>query len=211
MFPIGDIHKSKVREIAENYGLATKNKKDSTGICFIGERNFKNFISNYISFQEGDFKTLDGQVVGKHSGTSFYTIGQRKGLGLGGPGEPWFVASKDIENNVVYVVRGDNHPALYSMELWANELSFVSESDQLELPARVRAKIRYRQKDQWCTIKSIENGVAHVVFEKPQRAVTLRQSIVFYTELDNNDVCLGGGMILKKGETLEASTNTLGH
>ncbi|MCO4795671.1 MAG: tRNA 2-thiouridine(34) synthase MnmA [Bacteriovoracaceae bacterium] len=197
LFPIGHLPKSEVRALAEKYDLSTKNKKDSTGICFIGERNFRNFLSNYINFENGPFKYLNGEVVGEHTGAAFYTIGQRKGLGLGGPGEPWFVVDKDIETNTVYVERGEFHPALYRDELWANELSWVEEDMAFELPLKCKAKIRYRQQDQDCVIKSMDNGSIHVVFDSPQRAITLRQSIVFYV----NDICLGGGMIEKGGKT----------
>jgi tRNA-uridine 2-sulfurtransferase len=197
LFPIGHLPKAEVRRLAEKYDLSTKNKKDSTGICFIGERNFKNFLSNYITFENGPFKLLNGEVVGEHSGVSFYTIGQRKGLGLGGPGEPWFVVDKDVETNTVYVERGEKHPALYRDELWANELSWVEEVAPFKTPFRCKAKIRYRQKDQDCTIQSIENSIAHVVFDEPQRAVTLRQSVVFYKD----SICLGGGMIERGGAT----------
>lgn len=197
VFPIGHLPKAEVRRLAEKYDLATKNKKDSTGICFIGERNFKNFLSNYITFENGPFKLLNGEVVGEHTGVSFYTIGQRKGLGLGGPGEPWFVVDKDVETNTVFVERGEKHPALYRDELWANELSWVEADVPFELPFRCKAKVRYRQQDQDCVIRSIENGVAHVVFDEPQRAITVRQSVVFYKD----QICLGGGMIERGGET----------
>lgn len=204
LFPIGHLEKSEVREIAQKYNLATKAKKDSTGICFIGERNFKNFLSNYIHLKPGSFETLSGEVVGQHDGMAYYTIGQRKGLGLGGQGEPWFVVDKDVERNVVIVERGEEHPALYAKELWTNELSFVS-SDFLkehELPLKCRAKIRYRQKDQPCQIMAHSDGRLHVVFDEPQRAIALRQSIVFYLDIEGESVCLGGGMIQKRGESL---------
>ncbi len=202
MFPIGHIPKLKVREIAAEFDLATKNKKDSTGICFIGERNFKNFLSHYVTFTSGNFVNLNGDVVGKHTGSNYYTIGQRKGLGLGGQGEPWFVVGKNIEKNEVIVERGEFHPALYSYTLTANEMSFIDEKINLNFPYKCKAKIRYRQADQDCTILKIENGIVHVVFELPQRGITPRQSIVFY----DNDICLGGAMIIDRGESLyEAS------
>ncbi|MCP4912936.1 MAG: tRNA 2-thiouridine(34) synthase MnmA [Oligoflexia bacterium] len=201
LFPIGHLQKSEVREIATKYDLATKNKKDSTGICFIGERNFKNFLSNYIDFKDGNFENLAGEVVGRHTGSAYYTIGQRKGLGLGGQGEPWFVVDKDIERNVVIVERGENHPALFADELWANELEWVEKDFSRSLPLKCRAKIRYRQQDQACTIQSIENGVAHVAFDDSQKSITIRQSIVFYLEEEGQNICLGGGMIQKRGLT----------
>ncbi|MBK22830.1 MAG: tRNA 2-thiouridine(34) synthase MnmA [Halobacteriovorax sp.] len=199
LFPIGGLEKSEVRDIANKYNLSTAEKKDSTGICFIGERNFKNFLSNYIDFEEGEFVTLSGEVVGRHSGLSFYTLGQRKGLGLGGPGEPWYVVAKDIENNKVIVERGEFHPAMYCDELTATELSFVSGEFNLELPFKCKAKVRYRQQDQDCQIVSFDGDELKVIFDDPQRAVTPRQSIVFYTEMDGQSVCLGGALIKAPG------------
>jgi tRNA-specific 2-thiouridylase len=201
VFPIGHLPKSEVRLLAEKYDLATKNKKDSTGICFIGERNFKNFLSQYIQLKPGKFENLKGEVVGEHSGAAYYTMGQRKGLGLGGPGEPWFVVGKDIDRNVVIVERGEKHPALYCDELWANEISWVGNEFNFELPLKCRAKVRYRQVDQECTIQSIEGDSIHVTFDESQRAVTLRQSIVFYKTIEGQNVCLGGAMISKSGQT----------
>lgn len=214
LFPIGHLPKTSVREIAHKYDLATKDKKDSTGICFIGERNFKNFLSNYVTFVDGNFENLKGEVVGRHTGASYYTIGQRKGLGLGGPGEPWFVISKDIERNVVVVDRGEFHPALYADTLTATDLSWVSGSFNFELPFKCTAKIRYRQADQACTIIKIEGDYLEVVFDNAQRAITPRQSIVFYKD----DICLGGAMIKDRGpsyfemnKSVSDSTNTLDH
>jgi tRNA-specific 2-thiouridylase len=195
MFPLGHLPKSEVRALAKKYGLSTQDKKDSTGICFIGERNFKNFLSSYISFTPGEFQTLDGTVVGKHSGTSFYTIGQRKGLGLGGPGEPWFVVSKSVNDNIVYVERGAEHPALYIDELYANELSWVDQEEKPRVGEKLSAKVRYRQEDQLCTVVSDEDGLLKISFDRPQRGVALMQSIVFYRD----DVCLGGGVINRVG------------
>ena len=204
LFPLGDLQKSRVREIAAQYNLATKHKKDSTGICFIGERNFKNFLSQYIQLKPGKFENLKGEVVGDHDGAAYYTIGQRKGLGLGGQGEPWFVVDKDIDRNVVIVERGESHPALYCDELWANELSFVQEDwlAKQQLPLKLKCKVRYRQPDQDCVLESIKDGVAHVTFSESQRAVTVRQSIVFYQDLENGQrACVGGGMISQRGQT----------
>jgi tRNA-specific 2-thiouridylase len=194
LFPVGGIHKSEVRAIASKYDLSTKEKKDSTGICFIGERDFRKFLSQYVSVKSGDFKMLDGTKIGKHHGAAYYTLGQRKGLGLGGEGDRWFVVGKDVQKNVVYVERGSEHPALYCDELTATEVSWVSGREP-KLPFRCRAKTRYRQKDQDCTLVSIEDGVAKVVFDTPQRAVTPRQSVVFY----ESDVCLGGAIIDRPG------------
>jgi len=197
LFPIGHLPKTEVRRIAAKYDLATKNKKDSTGICFIGERNFKNFLSNYITFTDGNFETLDGVVVGRHTGATYYTLGQRKGLGLGGPGEPWFVVGKDIARNVVIVERGENHPAMYADSLVATDLEFTTGEWNRPLPFKCTAKVRYRQKDQACTVTKIEDGKIYVEFDEPQRAITPRQSVVFY----DGEICLGGAMIEKSGPT----------
>ena len=202
LFPIGGIHKKIVRKIAEDYDLITHNKKDSTGICFIGERNFKDFLSQYIKAQGGNFVRLDdNKVIGPHEGQCFYTVGQRKGLGLGGPGGPWFVASKDAETNTVYVVEGENHPALYASELYATDLTWIGESPTF--PMRCSAKIRYRQPDQSCTVDKYTDSKTgeerlKVVFDTPQRAISPRQSVVFYQE----DNCLGGAIISGSGTTL---------
>lgn len=197
LFPIGNIPKTEVRKIAAKYDLATKDKKDSTGICFIGERNFKNFLSNYVTFTDGNFENLKGEIVGRHTGATYYTLGQRKGLGLGGAGEPWFVVGKDIERNVVIVERGEFHPAMYSDSLVATDLEFTSGALKRSLPFKCTAKIRYRQKDQACTITDIRDGKIFVEFDSAQRAITPRQSIVFY----DGEICLGGAMIEKSGPT----------
>ena len=199
LFPIGHIPKSEVREIAKKYDLITANKKDSTGICFIGERNFRQFLSNYIQIKPGKFELLNGEVVGEHQGATYYTLGQRKGLGLGGPGEPWFVVAKDIERNVVIVERGEFHPALYCDDLTATELSWVEKDFVPSTPFKAMAKVRYRQKDQACTIVEYSKDRVKVVFDEPQRAVTQRQSIVFYVDMDGESVCLGGAMIENPG------------
>lgn len=190
LFPIGHLKKNEVREIALRHGLATAQKKDSTGICFIGERKFRDFISQYIPYQEGHFETLAGHNVGTHQGAAFYTIGQRKGLKIGGPGEAWFVVDKDIHRNVVYVEQGVDHPALYNTLLTASEASWVSKLPP-QIPLRCTAKIRYRQPDQECLIEKIEHDILHVSFSLPQRAITPRQAIVFY----DGPVCLGGALI----------------
>lgn len=189
LFPIGHLQKKQVREIARKNGLATSEKKDSTGICFIGKRDFKPFLSQYIGIRSGNFETLSGQVVGQHDGTAFYTIGQRKGMGLGGEGDAWFVVGKDRERNIVFVERGADHPALFCSHLLADGLTWIKESP--ELPFRCTAKIRYRQSDQACEILSIANGVAKIQFDEPQRAATPGQSVVFY----QGNLCLGGGII----------------
>lgn len=187
LFPIGHLYKSEVRQLAKEYGLPTHDKKDSTGICFIGKRDFKEFLSNYIPYQPGNFQTLEGKIVGRHDGAAYYTIGQRKGLGIGGSGEAWFVVSKDMSQNVVIVEQGTDHPALYAHRLIAKNSSFVSSLP--EAPLHCKAKIRYRQEDQDCIIQSIEADQITVTFLTPQRAITPRQSIVFY----DGEVCPGGG------------------
>jgi tRNA-specific 2-thiouridylase len=190
LFPIGHLNKTQVRQLAKEHGLSTAEKKDSTGICFIGERKFRDFISEYIPYQEGRFETLAGQSVGTHQGAAFFTIGQRKGLKIGGPGEAWFVVSKDINRNIVYVEQGDDHPALYGTVLTATEISWVSGVSP-EVPFRCTSKIRYRQVDQECLIEKIEDDKVFVSFPQPQRAITPRQAIVFY----DGPLCLGGALI----------------
>lgn len=197
LFPIGGLQKSEVRAIAHEYDLATAAKKDSTGICFIGERNFKNFLSQYLPAKSGNFELLSGEVVGTHDGCAFYTPGQRKGLGLGGQGEPWFVLGKDIKRNVVVVERGERHPAMYCDELTATEIHWIDSNFKLEGEVRLKAKVRYRQSDQDCVVHVLPDGRLLVRFDIPQRAVTQRQSIVFYK--DNE--CLGGAMIELAGES----------
>lgn len=192
LFPIGHLQKSEVREIARKHCLTTSEKKDSTGICFIGERHFRTFLSQYIPIQPGNFETLDGKIVGKHQGTAFYTLGQRKGLGIGGPGEAWFVVSKDIQRGVVHVEQGADHPALYCDHLIATQLSWVADSPPV-LPFSCHSKVRYRQEDRPCIIQKIEDGKAWIKFPEPQRAVTPGQSIVFY----EGSTCLGGGVIIQ--------------
>lgn len=195
IFPIGHLEKSTVRKIAEDFKLATASKKDSTGICFIGERDFKEFLSQYLETQKGSFVNLETlNVLGPHDGYCFYTNGQRKGLGLGGPGGPWFVADKDIDQNIVYVVEGEKHPALYADELIAFEDIWVNERPKF--PLKCKAKVRYRQQDQACTITE-EEGKLKVVFDRPQRAISQRQAIVFYDE----NICLGGATIFQAGDS----------
>jgi tRNA-uridine 2-sulfurtransferase len=188
LFPIGHLPKPKVRELAVRFDLATSTKKDSTGICFIGERNFKNFLSQYIQSVKGDFIDLQGKVLGRHDGTCFYTLGQRKGLGIGGPGDAWFVVAKNHDANEVILAQGQDHPALYSDGLTAIELNWLVEDPQGEFKAS--AKVRYRQAEQPCTVKVLGDKV-QVVFDHPQRAMTPRQSVVFYQD----NICLGGGII----------------
>ncbi|HEU5141371.1 MAG TPA: tRNA 2-thiouridine(34) synthase MnmA [Bacillales bacterium] len=190
MFPLGDLPKPEVREIAREAGLATANKKDSTGICFIGERNFKTFLSQYLPAQPGDMRTFAGEVKGKHEGLMYYTIGQRQGLGIGGPGGPWFVAGKDLEKNELYVVEGYHNSYLYSDGLVADDVSWISEQHG-EKPFECTAKFRYRQTDKKVTVHPNSDGTLDVRFDEPQRAITPGQAVVFY----NGDECLGGGTI----------------
>jgi tRNA-uridine 2-sulfurtransferase len=191
LFPIGHLLKTQVRQIARDFGLATSEKKDSTGICFIGKRDFKEFTGRYLGYRPGHFENLKGEVIGEHDGIAFYTIGQRKGLRIGGPGEAWFVVGKEIERNVVIIEQGEDHPSLYQSELTATALCWVAGAPPSSFPYACSAKVRYRQPEQPCTIEKIEEGHAHVRFLKPQRAITPRQSVVFY----DHDICLGGGMI----------------
>ncbi len=191
LFPIGGMLKTEVRKIAKEFGLATSEKKDSTGICFIGKRNFKEFTGRYLGYKPGNFENLKGQVIGQHDGIAFYTIGQRKGLCIGGPGEAWFVIGKDIARNVVIIEQGKDHPSLYQSSLIASDLSWVAGRPPSSLPFACWAKVRYRQPEQPCTIEKIEEGKAYISFQQPQRAITPRQSIVFYI----GDCCLGGGII----------------
>ncbi len=199
LFPVGGLEKSEVRALARQYGLATSEKKDSTGICFIGKRDFRPFLSQYIGAQPGPFQTLQGKVVGSHMGSAYYTLGQRKGMGIGGAGEAWFVVAKDRQQNIVFVEQGADHPALYCDELEAFQLSWLTDQAPV-LPFTCHAKVRYRQVDQPCVIQHIDNGRAWVTFPQPQRAVTPGQSIVFY----EGTTCLGGGVIAQAGPSYYA-------
>lgn len=204
LFPIGHLQKSQVRDLANQESLATMDKKDSTGICFIGERNFKNFLSQYVTSQKGEFQTLAGEVVGSHDGQCFFTIGQRKGLGLGGPGEPWYVVDKNPKRNIVYVERGDRHPRMYSFRLKARELSWVEgDIPNFSLYQNLGAKNRYRQQDQLCQVINSSPNEIELSFSSAQRALTLRQSVVLYGDFNGERVCLGGGMIEEIGPTLD--------
>ncbi|TYR76776.1 tRNA 2-thiouridine(34) synthase MnmA [Rossellomorea vietnamensis] len=201
MFPIGSIDKKEVREIAKKAELATASKKDSTGICFIGERNFKEFLSNYLPAQPGNMETLDGEVKGRHDGLMYYTIGQRQGLGIGGAGDPWFVIGKDLDRNILFVEQGFDHPALYSDSIQAVDISWTSDTAKLE-EFECTAKFRYRQEDHAVKVQLLQDGNAKVIFKEPVRAVTPGQAVVFY----NGDECLGGGTIdeiFKDGKKLD--------
>ncbi len=194
LFPLGDYLKTDIREIASKLGLITHDKKDSTGICFIGERRFKTFLSEFVLARPGEIKTLDNQVLGKHDGLMFYTIGQRQGLGIGGRREashaPWYVVDKDIENNVLYVAQGAEHPRLYAQGLVCSPIHWIMDKPP-ELPLTCYAKVRYRQEEQPCLISPADNNKHYVMFSSPQRAVTPGQFIVFYQK----NQCLGGAAI----------------
>lgn len=189
LFPVGALPKAEVRRLAQEAGLSTATKKDSTGICFIGERNFRQFLSQFIPFERGPIMSIEGKKMGEHVGLPFYTIGQRKGMGIGGQegslSAPWFVAGKDTSTNTLIVAQGTNHPALFSSELEVEEVTWIDEEPLL--PFASTAKIRYRQADQACLVDSD----LKVRFEIPQRAIASGQSIVFY----DGEICLGGGII----------------
>ncbi|PKL99482.1 MAG: tRNA 2-thiouridine(34) synthase MnmA [Gammaproteobacteria bacterium HGW-Gammaproteobacteria-9] len=193
LFPVGELEKPAVRAIAEKYDLATAKKKDSTGICFIGERRFSDFLKQYLPAQPGNIETVDGEVIGRHHGLMYHTIGQRQGLGIGGlkdaSDEPWYVLSKDLQRNALVVGQGNDHPWLFSRALLASEIYWVNPID-LSTPLKLTAKVRYRQSDQACTLEKTAEGY-RAVFEAPQRAVTPGQSVVFY----DGEICLGGGVI----------------
>lgn len=189
LFPIGHMTKAEVRAKAMQANLATAGKKDSTGICFIGEQDFKQFLSRYLPARPGEMRTLKGELKGYHDGLMYHTLGQRKGLGIGGAGEPWFVVGKDLPANVLLVAQGQEHPALYTEGLRATDLSWISG----RLPSasfECTAKFRYRQPDQNVTVRLVEIGV-EVLFHKKQRAITPGQAVVFY----DGPICLGGGTI----------------
>lgn len=195
LFPLGTLLKSEVREIARQAKLPVASKKDSTGICFIGNRDFRQFLQQHLAFRPGKFRTLDGKVIGDHQGVAYYTIGQRKGLAIGGPGDAWFVVAKNVHENIVFIEQGANHPALFADELVATSASWVSGHPPSPLPFHCYAKVRYRQADQPCVIEKIENGKIYVRFQTAQRAITIQQSIVFY----HNNCCLGGAVIDEVG------------
>ena len=197
LFPLGEIHKTEVRRIAEQLKLPNAAKKDSTGICFIGERPFREFLNRYLSYKPGPMKTDQGDIVGEHVGLSFYTLGQRKGIGLGGvkshqqadgSSEPWYVARKDVANNTLYIVQGHDHPWLLSPALTADQISWVA--GHAPAQENLHAKTRYRQADVTCRLGVAKDGFS-LAFDDPQWAVTPGQSAVLY----DGDVCLGGGII----------------
>ncbi|MCG8414277.1 MAG: tRNA 2-thiouridine(34) synthase MnmA [Pseudomonadales bacterium] len=199
LFPIGELNKSEVRSIAQDLRLTTHDKKDSTGICFIGERKFKDFLETYLPAQPGPIESADGETLGQHAGLMYYTLGQRQGLGIGGIRNrleaPWYVVDKDLARNVLIVSQGNENEDLFSTELIAQPATWINGSAP-ELPLRCSAKIRYRQQDQQCEItalsdSAVASGKIRVTFDKPQRAVTPGQYAVFYQQ----DRCLGGAII----------------
>jgi tRNA-uridine 2-sulfurtransferase len=194
LFPIGDYQKSQIREFAKELGLVTHDKKDSTGICFIGEKRFKTFLKEFILAKPGDIKSGTGEYLGRHDGLMYYTHGQRQGLGIGGRqnanDEPWYVADKDIVNNVLVVVQGNQHPLLYSQGLICGPIHWLGNYKD-NLPLTCYAKTRYRQAEQACVISPEDKGQHYVMFSNLQRAVTPGQYIVFY----DKNICLGGAVI----------------
>ncbi|HTN65299.1 MAG TPA: tRNA 2-thiouridine(34) synthase MnmA, partial [Burkholderiaceae bacterium] len=198
LFPLGEIHKTEVRQIAARLNLPNARKKDSTGICFIGERPFREFLNRYLSYQAGPMKTAAGDIVGQHVGLSFYTLGQRKGIGLGGlkahrsgdgDSAPWYVAGKDMASNTLYVVQGHDHPWLLADALTARQASWIAGTAPVS--AQLSAKTRYRQADVACRFAVGDDASFRLDFDNPQWAVTPGQSAVLY----DGEVCLGGGVI----------------
>jgi tRNA-specific 2-thiouridylase len=194
LFPVGELEKPVVRKLAEEHDLITHDKKDSTGICFIGERKFSEFLKQYLPAQPGNIETDSGDIIGQHQGLMYHTIGQRQGLGIGGlknyDESPWYVAQKDLERNVLVVVQGAQHSLLFSSQLVAGQLDWINGPPQT-FPIECHAKVRYRQPDQACTVTQQEDGRLNVAFKQPQRAVTPGQSLVLYL----GERCLGGAII----------------
>jgi tRNA-specific 2-thiouridylase len=194
LFPLGELEKAEVRAIAAKHRFETSSKKDSTGICFIGERRFKDFLATYLAAQPGPIQTPEGRVLGEHQGLMFYTLGQRQGLGIGGVAnsgsEPWYSLDKDLDNNILIVGQGAQHPALFTDRLCAEQVHWINGRPQ-QKRFDCHAKNRYRQADQACSVSVADDGGCTVAFAEPQRAVTPGQSVVFY----NGEECLGGGII----------------
>ncbi len=219
MFPIGEYDKSDIRELAKNNDLITHNKKDSTGICFIGERRFSTFLEKYLPAKPGRIISVDGDDVGTHNGLMYYTLGQRKGLGIGGlkdsDEEPWYVVEKDLLNNILKVVQGHNHPSMFHHTLIANQVNWITstEPDSMDKNTnkgsenfKLTAKIRYRQNDQNCQLVKIDNDHYKVKFIEKQRAITPGQSVVFYKD----DICLGGGVIESMSNEMSSKNKEAG-
>ncbi|MGD9901698.1 MAG: tRNA 2-thiouridine(34) synthase MnmA [Spirochaetales bacterium] len=196
LFPVGELDKPEVRKIAAEHDLNTATKKDSTGICFIGERKFKEFLTNYLPAKPGLIKDLDGDIIGNHDGLMYYTIGQRRGLNIGGlkggSGDRWFVIEKDLKNNILYVSQGEDEK-LFSSALISHKMHFIADVPTQKV-FDCKAKFRYRQPDQEVTVELLDNGGIKVIFKEKQRAITEGQWVVLY----DGDVCLGGGIIDEK-------------
>ena len=190
LFPLGNLTKPEVRQIAAGLNLPTATKKDSTGICFIGERPFREFLQRYMPTKAGKMVTPEGKTVGQHQGLMYYTLGQRKGLGIGGQGDPWFVADKNLATNELIVVQGHEHPLLLKKTLRANQLSFGL--NEKPVAGRYSAKTRYRMQDAACELHYINDDEFELVFDTPQWAITPGQSVVLYSQ----EKCLGGGIII---------------
>jgi tRNA-specific 2-thiouridylase len=195
LFPVGEFTKPKIRTLAAQAGFLNHAKKDSTGICFIGERNFKQFLQEYLLPRPGNIETSEGEIIGQHDGLMYYTLGQRKGLKIGGqkhkPEAPWYVAAKDLTRNTLIITQQRNHSLLLSNELTCDKMHWVVSSPPA-MPLHCAAKIRYRQADQSCTVIPITKNHYRVLFDEPQWAITPGQSVVFY----QGDICLGGGCVV---------------
>lgn len=203
LFPIGDLTKPEVRARAQAAGLPNHARKDSTGICFIGERKFSEFLSRYLPAQPGEIRTAANEAIGRHQGLMYYTLGQRQGLGIGGAGAAWYVVEKDVAANVLYVAQGDDAPELFKPALLAEAPHWIA-GVAPALPLRCHAKTRYRQTAQTCTVSAHATGLL-VSFDQPQRAPTPGQSVVFYAD----DVCLGGAIISGVPQTASASDSAI--
>ncbi len=197
-FPLGDILKKDIRKIAQENNLINATKKDSTGICFIGDRKYNNFVSQFLKSNKGKIITVDGDEIGNHNGHMYFTVGQRKGLGIGARksafDQPWYVVNKDIDNNIVYVAQGSDHPALFSDELIADNM-YWNLDIQKNIPFKCNAKVRYRDIDHPCSILPSKEGQCYIKFDHKIKAITSGQSIVLYNK---NGVCIGGGIIRKR-------------
>ena len=199
LFPVGELEKPEVRKLAEEHNLVTHNKKDSTGICFIGERRFSDFLKQYLPAQAGEIITTDGDIIGQHQGLMYHTIGQRQGLGIGGvknaSDAPWYVVEKDLEKNQLLVAQGSDHPALFHSQLKTGKAHWINQPPSEEM-IHCQAKIRYRQADQLCEVRVNSDGSLDVEFDEPQRAVTPGQSLVLY----QGEQCLGGAVIQSRAK-----------
>ena len=198
IFPLGKILKKDVRNIAKKYALINYNKKDSTGICFIGERKYNDFVGKYLTIEKGIIQSIDGEILGNHDGHIYFTIGQRRGLGIGArfsaEDKPWYVVKKDIQRNIVFVAQGENHPALFSKTIIVEHINWIN-NKPTAFPKDYYAKVRYRDEDKLCTISSLDNNTYCVEFASEQKAITPGQSIVLYNK---ENVCIGGGIIAKR-------------